>query len=66
MPLNQKMAGNAQYNHYRQFFEEADTDKSGSLTLEELTAALRRNGYRENDSKIKVSVVQSFVFNNRY
>jgi len=38
---------------YRQFFEEADADRSGSLTLSELTAMLRKKGYRESESKIR-------------
>jgi calmodulin len=40
-------------DRYRQFFEEADTDRSGYLTLQEMTTALRRRGYRDSDSKIK-------------
>lgn len=40
-------------NRYKQFFEEADTDKDGNLTLDELTAALRSKGYKDSDAKIK-------------
>jgi len=39
---------------YEQFFREADTDKSGFLTLDELTTLLRKKGYKESDDKIKV------------
>jgi Ca2+-binding EF-hand superfamily protein len=40
-------------DRYRKFFVEADTDNSGSLSLSELTAALRKGGYTESDAKIK-------------
>jgi Ca2+-binding EF-hand superfamily protein len=38
---------------YEQFFKDADKDNSGYLTLDELTAMLRQNGYKESDSKIR-------------
>jgi len=41
-------------DRYRQFFVEADTDKDGQLTLDELTAALKHRGYMGSDLKIKV------------
>ena len=40
---------------YEAFFQEADTDNSGTLTLDELIAALRNKGYRGSDEKLKVS-----------
>jgi len=38
---------------YERIFKEADKDGSGSLTLAEVTAMLRKNGYKESDAKIK-------------
>lgn len=37
-----------------QLFHEADKDKSGSLTLQELCSAMRRLGYTGSDDVIKV------------
>ena len=44
------------YDRYKAFFEEADADGSGQLTLDELTAALRRRGYTDSDTKIRASI----------
>jgi Ca2+-binding EF-hand superfamily protein len=44
-------------DRYKQFFDEADTDKDGNLTFEELTAALRSKGYQGSDLKIKASFI---------
>lgn len=38
---------------YEQFFNEADTDKSGFLTQAELTEVLRKKGYKDPESKIQ-------------
>jgi calmodulin len=38
---------------YQQFFAEADKDNSGFLSQDELIAALRKNGYKGDDSQIK-------------
>jgi Ca2+-binding EF-hand superfamily protein len=38
---------------YEQFFREADTDKSGLLTLDELVSILRKKGYKDADTKIR-------------
>lgn len=38
---------------YKQFFQEADKDGSGFLTLDELTAVLRKKGYKGTDANIK-------------
>lgn len=38
---------------YRKFFTEADADGSGYLTLEELTAVLRKKGYKNSYSEIR-------------
>jgi Ca2+-binding EF-hand superfamily protein len=38
---------------YEKFFDQADQDKSGFLTMDELTATLRQNGYKDSDEKIK-------------
>jgi len=47
------MASDQTIERYKKFFDEADTDHSGQLTLDELTAALRRKGYADGDDKIK-------------
>jgi len=41
---------------YENFFNEADKDGSKYLTLDELIAMLRKNGYKESDAKIKVGL----------
>jgi len=41
-------------DHYTQFFDLADADGSGFLTLEELLSAMRKGGYTGDDDKIKV------------
>lgn len=58
------MAESAESDRYKLFFEEADTDKDGNLTLEELTAALRAKGYKDSDIKIKACliIVEPFIF----
>jgi Ca2+-binding EF-hand superfamily protein len=38
---------------YQKFFDDADKDKSGFLSQEELVAALRKNGYKGTDDQIK-------------
>ena len=48
------------YDHITKFFAEADADGSGYLTLDELTAALRRNGYKGTDYEIRVSIMTGF------
>jgi len=40
-------------SHYEQFFNDADKDGSGFLTLAELTHMLRSKGYKESDATIK-------------
>ena len=45
-------------SHYENFFRLADKDGSGFLTLDELIATLRQNGYKESDAKIKVSLIK--------
>lgn len=47
--LNSKMA------QYEQFFKDADKDRSGFLTLDELSVILKKNGYSEE--KIKVLIM---------
>lgn len=37
---------------YEQFFHDADTDKDGFLSVQELTTALKKYGYKESDEKI--------------
>lgn len=44
---------------YIQFFKETDKDGSGYLTVEELTAMLRRLGYKTSDDQIE-KMFQSF------
>ena len=39
---------------YVKFFQNADKDASGTLTLDELVEALRNAGYRGSDEKLKV------------
>jgi len=41
--------------NYEKFFAEADADKSGYLSLAELTNMLRKKGYRDSDTKIRVT-----------
>ena len=41
---------------YIQFFKETDKDGSGYLTVEELTAMLRRLGYKTSDDQIEVKM----------
>ena len=43
-------------DNYKRFFTEADADGSGFLSLDELIAVLRKKGYKDSDSKIRVSV----------
>lgn len=38
---------------YERIFKDADKDGSGYLSLDEVTAMLRKNGYGESDGKIK-------------
>ena len=40
---------------FEAFFHKADTDNDGFLTLQELTACLRKHGYRGTDDDIAVS-----------
>jgi len=40
-------------SRYEEFFREADADKSGHLSLAELTEMLRKKGYKDPDSKIQ-------------
>lgn len=40
---------------YEQFFKDADKDRSGFLTLDELSVILKKNGYSEE--KIKVLIM---------
>jgi Ca2+-binding EF-hand superfamily protein len=39
-------------NTYEKFFSDADKDKSGFLSQDELVAALRKNGYKGDDAQI--------------
>ena len=39
---------------YERFFRDADTDESGTLTLDELVIALRKAGYGGTDEQLKV------------
>ena len=39
---------------YESFFRDADTDESGTLTLDELVIALRKAGYGGTDEQLKV------------
>lgn len=43
--------------NYQKFFEDADIDKSGFLTLDELIGLLRKKGYKESDAQIKVGLL---------
>lgn len=45
-----------------QLFHEADKDKSGSLTLQELCSAMRRLGYTGSDDVIKVCFGTPLLF----
>jgi len=38
---------------YERFFDEADADGSGELTMEELTGILKRRGYKGSQSDLK-------------
>ena len=38
----------------KKFFEEADKDKDGQLSIHELTITLRRYGYRGTQDEIRV------------
>jgi len=40
-------------SRYEQFFKDADKDSSGSLTLTELTDLLRKQGFKDADTKIQ-------------
>jgi len=44
-------------DNYKRFFTEADADGSGYLTLEELSAILRKNGYKGTDCEIRVGIM---------
>jgi hypothetical protein len=46
---------------YEQFFHDADADKDGLLTVEELTAALRQYGFKDSDEKIAVSILHRLL-----
>ena len=39
---------------YEKFFNEADTDKSGELTFDELLKMMRKRGFKGSDSQIRV------------
>ena len=39
---------------FQQFFAEADTDGSGTLTLDELATVLKKNGFKFSDPEMKV------------
>ena len=42
------------FKRLKKFFEESDKDNDGQLTVKELTATLRRYGYRGSDEEIMV------------
>ena len=44
----------ADRNDLEKFFREADVDRSGNLTVTELTVILNKYGYRGTDAEIKV------------
>ena len=46
---------------YMQFFREVDVNGDGELTLQELTTALKKKGYREKE--IRVSAFILFTLN---
>jgi len=47
------MASSAHLSAAEQFFREADTDHTGTLTFSELSALLRRKGYAGSDQQVK-------------
>ena len=49
------MSGKPSREDFVAFFNEADTDGSGDLTLDELTAMLKSRGYKGSDDQIKVT-----------
>ena len=50
------MSGRPSREEFVAFFNEADTDGSGDLSLEEVIAVLRKNGYKGSDGQIKVRI----------
>ena len=56
------MSGRPSREEFVAFFNEADTDGSGDLSLEEVIAVLRKNGYKGSDGQIKVGIIQMFYY----
>ena len=47
----------AKENPYEKFFNEADANGDGTLTLEELSAVLSKKGYRKDQIKVGFRII---------